>query len=334
MKTTEDMEKDNLYKDLSAYFSGELNKQEKKELEAKLSTKQEWQNQFNLVQNVWNNTTYPEKERKLKVVQKTFRKIRHSGVKHKVHRFRYYAAAVVAAIFIAIGAIWTFNNTNIETQLVHTSSGEIKQVVLEDGTKVWLNAESTLSYPQPFSKKNRIVKLEGEAYFDVRSNKKRPFKVETDKIIINVTGTQFNVSSYKNDPLVSTFLEEGSVSVNHIESNSNYDIKPGYVFELNKGNKNVSFREVDMRYLTAWKNGELSFYNESFESISRKLERKFGVEIILKNENIKNLKYTADFDSEGIDEILDFLDGARTMEITAIGNKYYISERSTEHKTN
>ena len=334
MKTAEQMEKDNLYKDLSAYFSGKLNDKEKKELENKISISQEWQYQFNLVQNVWDHTVCPEKERKLKVVQKTFKKINLSGKKHKIYNLSYYAAAIVAAIFIAIGTIWTLHKTNVETQFIHTSSGEVKQLTLEDGTQVWLNSESILNYPKPFSGKSRKVVLEGEAYFDVSPNKKKPFIVETENIVVHVTGTQFNISSYKNDPLVSTFLEEGAVSVYNKMSKSNYDIEPGHVFELNKANKHVAIKEADMRYLTAWKHGELSFYNENFESISRKLERKFGIEIILEDEHIKHLKYTAGFDSEGIDEILDFLDSARTMQITSVGNKYYISERKTEHETN
>lgn len=173
-----------------------------------------------------------------------------------------------------------------------TPNGGTYSFVLSDGTKVWLNAASSIRFPQHFDNKTaRRVELTGEAFFEVASIKtasadglptKVPFIVATDDQEIEVLGTQFNVNSYKNEIQTKTTLLEGSVKLTGIDQqrslNNGVLLKPGYTAVL-KGNKFV-ISEADIEEALAWKNGYFLFRNESLHSIMRKISRWYDVEVV------------------------------------------------------
>jgi len=178
-----------------------------------------------------------------------------------------------------------------QTNTVLTAKGEQYSVDLPDGTKVWLNAASSLKFPTTFtSKANRIVELIGEAYFEVAKDKSHPFIVKTDKQEIKVLGTHFNVSSYPDEQLTKTTLLEGSVEVvstnNHT---SKAKLRPGQQAQLSR--KTLKVKEVDLTESMAWKNGDFNFENEEFSSILNQVSRWYNVEIT-DNGNHDDLKLT------------------------------------------
>jgi ferric-dicitrate binding protein FerR (iron transport regulator) len=160
---------------------------------------------------------------------------------------------------------------------ISTPAGGQYQVTLPDGTKVWLNALSSLKYPTAFTGKYRTVALTGEGYFEVAKNKNKPFKLSTAKQEISVLGTHFNVSAYADEPEIKTTLVEGGVAVKNFSPLATGVLKPGQQaifhgtgFEINK---------VDVEEYIAWKNGFFMFNNEGIKEAMQKLARWYDVEI-------------------------------------------------------
>ncbi|WP_316847875.1 FecR family protein [Pedobacter psychrodurus] len=182
---------------------------------------------------------------------------------------------------------------NIQTvtyNTIETPRGGQYQILLPDGTKVWLNAASSLKYPTTFiGADKRQVELKGEAYFEVAHNKAQPFLVITPAFKTNgkaheveVLGTHFNINAYADEPAIITTLLVGSVKVN------DQLLKPGYqsVFENNK----IKISEADPEAAVAWKNGDFVFNGQDGETSLRMLSRWYDVEID-DSENLKNLHF-------------------------------------------
>jgi len=169
---------------------------------------------------------------------------------------------------------------------VETPRGGQYELILLDGTKVWLNASSKLVYPVSFSGTGaRRVELTGEAYFEVAKDKTHPFKVISAGQEVEVLGTHFDINSYADEPVVRTTLLEGSVRVN-----GNTVLKPGEQSVLSDGKLNV--RSVNTDHVTDWKNGEFVFDNESLPSILRKVSRWYNVEVEFVNPDLRAITFT------------------------------------------
>ncbi|MFN0290090.1 FecR family protein [Pedobacter helvus] len=158
-----------------------------------------------------------------------------------------------------------------------TPKGGYYQLMLNDGTKIWLNAASSISYPVAFSGGDRRVKISGEAYLEVAKNPKQPFYVETDGCQIRVLGTSFNVSAYNDDILVTTTLVEGAVNVK--SGNSSGVLKPNQQSIVNKSSNELVVKTVDTEKALAWKNGYFMFDNEDIRSVMKSIERWYDIEV-------------------------------------------------------
>jgi transmembrane sensor len=167
---------------------------------------------------------------------------------------------------------------------ISTPAGGQYQVTLPDGTKVWLNALSSLKYPTAFIGKYRTVELTGEGYFEVAKNKNKPFKLKTSKQEISVLGTHFNVSAYADDAEIKTTLVEGGVAVKNFSPLAIGLLKPGQQAVFHHSGFEVS--NVDVEEYIAWKNGFFMFNNEGIKEAMQKLARWYDVDI----------EYVGDFD--------------------------------------
>jgi len=161
--------------------------------------------------------------------------------------------------------------------LIETPRAGQYQVNLPDGTRVWLNAASSLRYPSRFSGTNRTVELTGEGYFEVAKNKQHPFVVKTEQQEVQVLGTHFNINSYTDESSTSTTLVEGSVRVTALNG-ENRLLKPGEQSQL-KG-KVMEVAQVDPETVLSWKNGDFVFQGDDFKSIMRKISRWYDVEVV------------------------------------------------------
>ena len=223
-----------------------------------------------------------------------------------------YAAilAIPLAMSTVLFSYLYFSSQLEETQYAEVKSpaGAILKYELPDKSIVWLNAESKLRYPTRFAKGKREVELEGEAYFEVEANKKRPFYVHTTSgISIYVYGTKFNINAYNDQSYVETVLEKGKVNVILPDQNSVLRMRPNDQFYYNKATKENSLSKVDVYEKTAWKDGKLIFRDASLESIMKRLARHHNVEITIHNHLGKEYRYRATFKNERLTDILDYL---------------------------
>lgn len=208
--------------------------------------------------------------------------------------------------------------------------GKTFQVQLSDGTLIHLNAGTTLRYPEQFLKgNNRLVFVDGEAYFDVAKDKKHPFIVNTNGVNIRVTGTKFNVSSYKEDEKNHVVLVEGSVSVYNKKETYNKNraslLTPGHKAEWNGSKKSISIEDVDTSIYTAWMDGKLIFKDLPFNNIIKKLERHYNVRIVNNNKLLDKKHFDATFDVETIEQVLNTINKHFTINYTITNNEIIIN---------
>jgi transmembrane sensor len=192
-------------------------------------------------------------------------------------------------------------------------------VKLSDGTVVWLNASSSLKFPASFSnQKNRMVELDGEAYFEVSKNKHQPFIVKTGPQLVTVLGTHFNIKAYKNEPEVKTTLLEGSVKVNNIK------LTPNHSAILRNGSLAVT--KADTSQAISWKNGFFNFKDENVVSIMRQISHWYDVEIEYRcktQDKVFNGEFAR---TKGLAEVLTLLEYTNSIHFKLIGRKVIVMD--------
>ena len=221
-------------------------------------------------------------------------------------------ALKVAAVFaVAFFGARYFQPTSpaivpVAMQTIHVPAGQRAELTLTDGTKVWLNAKTTFVFPDHFSANSRNVTLDGEGYFDVAANKQKPFIVKTEKYNVKVWGTKFNVMAYSGNAIFETSLLEGSVELLSPGTESGVKILPNERIFL-ENNRLVRGPISHFNHFL-WKDGLISFDDESFPEMARELELYFDLKINLKNDQILNNRYTGKFRTkDGVEHILKVL---------------------------
>ncbi|WP_125718811.1 FecR family protein [Flavobacterium ustbae] len=224
------------------------------------------------------------------------------------------------------------NSANPEKLIYNTIKipyGKKFRLQLSDGTFVHLNSGTTLKYPVKFiAGENRQVFLEGEAFFDVAKDKKHPFIVNADELNVRVLGTHFNVSNYPEDVATDVVLVEGSVGMygykQDFDASKNTILKPGFKGSFNKQNATISTKAVITDIYTSWINGGLTFRNMTFKNIITKLERRYNVTIINKNEKLANEKFNASFKEESIENVMSYFNDIHGINYTIKNNQILI----------
>lgn len=243
---------------------------------------------------------------------------------------------VAVILFVPLLAILIWQNLNggdkeiAQMMEVKTSPGIMTSLTLPDGTVAYLNSESSLSYPSSFSGDIREVTLSGEAYFEVTKNPEKKFIVRTPHHSrIEVLGTSFNVEAYEDYADVATTLIEGSV---HFLYNSNGDVSKQIA--LSPGQKLLYVSDSDKVKLyntsgiseIAWKDGKVILDNTSLEEALRMLEKRYGVEFVIKNEKLKNSSFTGTFAKQRLEKILEY------FRISSKIHWKYIHDHKNENK--
>ena len=219
---------------------------------------------------------------------------------------------IAAVIAITLGGSYLYHQYSFEKELMATNTisvpaGQRINITLADGTNVWLNARTTIQYPITFNSKERLVKLDGEAYFDVAKDKTKPFIVQTNKYNVEVLGTKFDVNAYSETGEFETTLMSGSVKVaSASDSTQKITLKPNNKVYLQDGKLHVT--AVDDYNPYRWKEGLICFKNETFTSIMKDFEKYYGLTIQVKNKNVFKYVYTGKFrQTDGIDYALRVL---------------------------
>lgn len=233
--------------------------------------------------------------------------------KHFSLRGIYMEAAKIAAVLaiVLLGThYWTGKHQVPEDktwQSIYVPAGQRAELMLADGTKVWLNSRSTLTFPGSFKGDIRNVKLDGEGYFAVTKNVEQPFIVETNKCNVKVLGTEFNVMAYAADSVWETSLLEGAVEILVPGSNnSGMRLEPNTMASL-KGNRLVKGRIKEADYFL-WREGLLCFNDISVRDMIEKLKLYYGVDIVVNNTRILKNRYTGKFRTkDGVEHVLKVL---------------------------
>lgn len=203
-----------------------------------------------------------------------------------------------------------------------TAKGETYMLTLPDKSKVWLNAASSLTYRASLSEQGkRVVRLSGEAYFQVAKDKVHPFVVKTDQQEVEVLGTHFNINSYTDEAIANTTLLEGSIRIN-----KKLILKPNEQANLYKNGAIVVSRASENA--VAWKDGNFVFEKENIESIMRKVARWYNVEIVYKGERPKELYSGITKRSGNVSQILSILEETGTVKFKIDGNKIILSKNN------
>lgn len=224
--------------------------------------------------------------------------------------------------------VYTDVETKTEKLIYNTLTipyGRTFELLLSDGTKVHLNAGSSLKYPIKFIEgKERLVYVTGEVLLDVTKDEKHPFIVNADDLNVKVFGTVFNVNAYPEDNITEVVLVEGSVGLYTNETKEgeiDKRLAPGYKASFSKQNKDIKTNAVITDIYTSWMKGELVFRNMIFDNILKKLERQYDVTIINKNKSLSNERFNASFGSKPpIKEVLEELKITYHLDYVIDGN--------------
>ena len=223
-----------------------------------------------------------------------------------------YAAIVVLAFITGAFSFFLLNKGNTPQLAnlyneIHVPNGEKSMITLYDGTEVWLNSGTTLKYPVVFNKRERNVFINGEAYFDVVNDKKKPFYVNAGKMRVKVLGTRFNVYAYQEENILHTTLEEGLVDISIAGSKKSIKLKPGQQMSYLTATREYELTKVDTELFTSWKENRLRFENAELAEILKKMERWYDVKVNI-DENVDiSSRYTITIKTESLREILDVL---------------------------
>lgn len=172
-------------------------------------------------------------------------------------------------------------NASLAANTIKTPKGGRYTISLPDGSKVWLNSASSLTYPTTFASSERKVKLIGEAYFEIARNKKVPFRVESNNQTVEVLGTHFNINSYEDEAFIKTTLLEGSVRIILKSAKPNAQLlKPGEQSLTSATQSDIRVQHTDTEKAIAWKNGYFKFKNTPIKDIMREIERWYDVELV------------------------------------------------------
>ncbi|MBF0650022.1 FecR family protein [Dysgonomonas sp. GY75] len=305
------------YDEIAGYIRQELSEQERHKVDMWINSSAENRKLFEQLLNEWENI-YDSPEQSVradkdKIWSGISSHIRTSlPVKSYTRKILIKVAGIAAMLAIIVGVAATvFVKSTIDSAFlsqsvttIETRQGQKMQMTLPDGTKVWLNSGSKLTYAGDFNRSERIVNLEGEAFFNVTKNQSKKFKVRTSGVDIVVKGTSFDVSAYNDDREISVSLLEGKVVITDKTGKYMTDLNPDELAIISRQNLKYTLFKDDANTYRSWTEDQLIFYNEDIYEVAKKLERWYGINIKLVNPNEKQ-KYTFSVKTESLRELLE-----------------------------
>lgn len=327
---------------IATYLSQGLEAEKLSELENWLKASPENQKHFQQMREIWFSTiSANEKERynKEDAYSRFLNRTRQIPQKEKtvkkpsLHKF-FYGAAAVALLCLISFASYRTGTEQVKKQfaemVVEAPLGSKTRLYLPDGTLVWLNAGSTITYSQGFGVEERKLKLSGEGYFEVTRNKQLPFEITTKELQLKVLGTKFNFRNYPEDEEVSVSLLEGKVCLrNYLKNDALCYLEPDQKAILNKKNGKLMVSASEARYTAEWTNGFLFFDEELLPDIIKELERSYNVKIYIEDESLKTFRFYGNFvrKEQTIQEILEMLASTGKLKYRIEGKTVRLSSR-------
>jgi ferric-dicitrate binding protein FerR (iron transport regulator) len=228
-----------------------------------------------------------------------------------------YAAAIVLLLLVGgvLSFILLFDSGSYHRPKItekYAPKGQVISFFLPDGSQVYLNAESRLKFPENFNTESRYAELTGEAYFIIKKNPKKPFRVKTSEIEISVLGTEFNLSAYPESETVETTLKTGCIKLSHSNSetrkNRHIILTPGHKADFYKEKKKFISDKVNTRLYTSWIHGKLIFDDSPLSKIIPILERKYDKEFRAEEDLLEEHRLTMTITDESFEQILQMIE--------------------------
>lgn len=306
---------------ITRYLTGEAGQDEIVELQKWLGASKDNLLYFQQLKNIWDNSEHYSCE-KIIDFDMAFNIVnKRVNFKSPATNFWYYWKKIAAVLLIPLilGNLlyFSFRSNNYSTNQepvyneLFAAFGTRSALKLSDGTSVWLNSGSSIKYPDRFVGNDRKVFLKGEAHFEVESDPKKPFIVETSSLSVKATGTKFNVSGYTSANEEEVTLVSGKVEVSLTDDKKNInssklDINQHFSFNKVNGTTSIINLEDTYKYIS-WKDGKLVFRNEPLSQIVKKISQVYNIDIEIKGEEILNYTFRATFQDESLAEILKLL---------------------------
>jgi len=194
-----------------------------------------------------------------------------------------------------------------------TAQGEKLNITLPDGSRVWLNSGSKLKFPERFSETERYMSITGEAYFEVKKDSLKPFRVESDGFVTTALGTAFNIST-KSKAMLKVSLVEGKVSVDRNLENDQIILNAGQEFQFDRAENNKRIKNFNPEKVIAWKEGKIIFENASLPEVVQTLENWYGVKFSLINAEKINWKFSGEYHNQILENILNSISYVENFE--------------------
>lgn len=309
--------------DIIRYLENDLSPNEKIAFESMMDKSPEFRKEVEDFAFIWRTSSELKLHDKVKTVRnwdKISTKIKREQQKIRFLKIiRTSAAILLLPILIFSGYLYfelkDLHNESAQQLEVMASSGMVSKVTLPDGSEVWINSKSRISYPQKFVGKRRQVNLSGEAYFKVASSKSHPFDVILDNgLTVSAYGTEFNIDSYSDESTIKVTLVDGNVNVNDTNEDLNIRLNKGEQLLYKRDTKEIKVSDVNLFVETAWKDGKIVFRRTGMEDVVRRLSRHFNVVVQLKDKELYEYEYSATFTDENLSEILDLLSRTAPIE--------------------
>jgi len=314
---------------LSKFFAGELKLEEKTSLLASLHADEEQLDEAATLKNSWAAAQLAEATGDRKKAQKEWKNF-HAITNRRQYfvLLRWHVAVAASLVGVIFAATLFFNMRRSSETAYHTltvPAGQYAQLALADGSEIWLNSRSKLTYPERFTATIREIDLEGEGFFKVASDSKRPFVVRTKMLEVIATGTQFNVSAYTDDEFVATTLIEGVVKLQSPDKNIEYLMNEGQIVFFDKPTHGITAQNTDTYLQTSWINGEYQFREMTMENLFKRMERYFDITFVFNNDALKQRKFTGTFyNRQSVETILKVIEASTNMQYTVENNIVYI----------
>jgi ferric-dicitrate binding protein FerR (iron transport regulator) len=266
-----------------------------------------------------------------KVMEQILHQNQPVSVRPKLSFLHYWqqVAAILLLPLLILSAYLYFKPASqiAETyQELFTPYGTWSVVNLPDGSKVWLNAGSSLKYPTQFNDKQRVVSMQGEAYFEVESDKEHPFIVKTKQLTVEATGTAFNVNAYAPDHVAAVTLVKGKVAVT-LDQKKTISLSPGEKIDYNLATSLYNVNKTNTYKWCSWKDGILIFRDDPLEYVFKRLGQTYNVEFILKDAELGKYSYKATFEGESLNEILRLLEMSAPIRCKEVSNRNSNNEK-------
>lgn len=326
------------YNTIIRFFKNECSEEERLLIIKWVNESQEHAEQFFRWEELYHLGNNSEKENDLairKAEKKLYERIEieksHQWFFSTINRWVKYAAVITSILAISGLTLWYFVADSQEKWITaSTTNGETLEITLPDNSKVWLNENSILKYPEHFTKEKRELHLTGEAYFEVTKNKHKPFTVQSSAMNVQVLGTKFNFKTTpSNGRIVETSLIEGEIKVSGNNNEGAITLSPGQKVELNTVTKQMKVSETNAALDAIWHNNLIPFKNADIFDIAEVLEKVYGVKIILSPDISPSTTYSGVLKrKDSIEDVLRILQNTIHLQYKIHQETIFISSAS------